>query len=88
MKKLRQEKGIAQIIIILLIVAGIAVGVYLVQQKTNFLPKAAAPKSGNVVIRPSPAQPGLEILMTDLDNTNIDEIDKELMQNDIDAASF
>lgn len=83
-----KEKGIAQIIIILLIVAGIAAGVYLVQQKTNLLPKAAAPKSENVVVRPSPAQSDLETLMTDLDNTNINEMDNELMQNDIDAASF
>lgn len=74
-----KEKGVAQVIIILLIMVGIAVGVYLVQQRTNLLPKAAAP---------SPAQSDLETLMTDLDNTNIDAMDNELMQNDTDAASF
>ena len=34
------QKGFAQILVLLLLLAGIAVGVYLVQQKTNFLPKA------------------------------------------------
>lgn len=34
------QKGIAQILILLLLIAGIAVGAYLIGQKTNLLPKA------------------------------------------------
>lgn len=34
------QKGFAHILLILLLLVGLAVGIYLVQQKTNLLPKA------------------------------------------------
>jgi hypothetical protein len=38
---IRSEKGIAQVLVLILLVAGIAIGGYLVQQRTNLLPQAA-----------------------------------------------
>ncbi len=41
---MKDQKGIIQIIIIVIILLGIAAGVFLVQQRTNFLPEAAQKK--------------------------------------------
>jgi hypothetical protein len=38
---INSEKGIAQVLVLVLLVAGIAIGGYLVQQRTNLLPQAA-----------------------------------------------
>ncbi len=40
MKLVRNEAGILQLIVVLIILASLAVGVYLVQTRTNLLPKA------------------------------------------------
>lgn len=40
----QNQRGIAQILLILLLLAAIVAGLYLLQQKTNFLPKAFFPK--------------------------------------------
>jgi hypothetical protein len=39
--KLLNQKGFAQLLVLVLIVAGVAVGTYLVSQKTNLIPKAS-----------------------------------------------
>ena len=44
------QKGVAQIFLVLFLLAGIALGVYLVQQKTNLFPKAARTGDYNVVV--------------------------------------
>lgn len=42
---MNSQRGFAQVLVLLLLLGGLAAGVYLVQQKTNFLPKASEPKS-------------------------------------------
>lgn len=41
------QKGSANVFVILLLLVGLVAGTYLVQQKTNILPKAAGPTTGN-----------------------------------------
>lgn len=101
MEQNKEQKGIAQILIIVLILVGIAVGVYLVQQNTDFFSDAASKKKE--VSQSQKTVPGqvakkgeieiksgqdLQKVLTDLDNTDINAMDQELSQNDSDAASF
>ncbi len=52
MSKLNQ-RGIAHILVLLLLIAGLGVGVYLVQHQTNLFPKAAVSKPiTNCRVRP------------------------------------
>lgn len=53
------QKGIAQILILLLLVAGIGFGAYVVQQRTNILPHAEnnAPRTDNGDCRDNPTDP-------------------------------
>lgn len=45
--RVNNQKGIAQVLVLVLILGGIVAGVYLVQQRTNLLPKASGPISCN-----------------------------------------
>lgn len=94
-----RQTGIAQVIIIIIVLLGLVAGVYLVQQQTNFFPKAASPKKVENMKKNVPgdeAKKGQEIknkselgdTLKDLDTTDIDGLGKELSENDIDAASF
>lgn len=90
-----QRGNIPLVVIIIVIVVGLIIGVYLVQQRTNLLPKAKSPK-------PSPYQatqvtPPAQTIQNDgdltrvgqeLDNENLDVIDAQLTQNDNDLGSF
>ncbi len=49
----KNQKGFAHILLLILLLAGIALGVYLVQQKTNLLPKAFLPGAQPPEIAPS-----------------------------------
>ena len=44
MNSTNNQRGFMQVVAIVLVLVGIAGGAYLVQQKTNFFPKAAEPK--------------------------------------------
>ncbi|MDO8498294.1 MAG: DUF1554 domain-containing protein [bacterium] len=48
------QQGSAHILAVLLLLAGIGVGAYLVQNPTNFLPKASSPKPISLTPTPSP----------------------------------
>lgn len=60
----KRERGFAHIFVLILLLAGLGTGVYLVSQKTNFLPKAylartlSGPISGPVTSTPTPALGG------------------------------
>lgn len=93
--RVNQKGNVLPIIILIIIVIGLILGVYLVQQRTNLLPKAKSPKS-------SPAQatrvtPPYQPIQNDgdlmrvgqeLDKENLEVIDSQLTQNDNDLGSF
>lgn len=100
MEQTKSQKGIIQILIIILVLVAIAAGVYEIQKNTDFLPKAAPLKketnlqptipvgtagSEQTIIRNGK---DLQTTLNDVDNTDIDAIDQDLSQNDADAASF
>lgn len=89
---MRNQRGSIQLVIIgILLLVGLVVGVYLVQQKTNFLPKAAVPNPSTSQSASSQTiQNGSNLTKasTDLDNTDLGSIDNVLNQNDIDASNF
>lgn len=88
---MRNQRGNMQLLIILLAVVGIVAGVYLVQQKTNFFPKAAAPSSNiNRTVSTQAIQndSDLTAASVDLDSIDLNSIDNSLNQNDSDASNF
>lgn len=100
MKQTKGQKGISQILIIILILVAIAAGVYQIQKNTNFLPKAAPLKKETSLQQTIPVQTArsgqtiirdgkdLQTTLNDVDNTDINAIDQDLSQNDADSASF
>lgn len=89
---MRNQRGSIQlVIVVILVLVGLVVGVYLVQQRTNILPKAASPN-------PQTYQPtSSQTIQTDgdlmktsdnLDSLNVDGIDSALNQNDSDLNTF
>lgn len=44
---LNSQRGVSQVLVLVLLVTGIGLGTYLVQQRTNLLPRAAAPGDWN-----------------------------------------
>ncbi|OGE14431.1 hypothetical protein A3F00_00015 [Candidatus Daviesbacteria bacterium RIFCSPHIGHO2_12_FULL_37_11] len=99
MKNLSNQKGITQILTILIIVAGLVVGVYLVGQATNLFPKAAGPKPQYIpvnkaieqitgLVPPISTKEDLLNRLQDLENTNLDELNRGINENNSDAAAF
>lgn len=93
--RVNQKGNVLLIIILIIIVIGLVLGVYLVQQRTNLLPKAKSPKPSPyqaTQVTPS-AQPiqndgDLTRVEQELDNENLEVIDAQLTQNDNDLGSF
>lgn len=104
MEQDKGQKGIAQILLIIIILVGIAVGVYLVQQNTDFFSDASSKKKEVSQFKKNiPGQEAkkgkasqeeiksgndLKNVLGDLDNTDLNALDKELSQNDSDASGF
>lgn len=93
---MRNQRGnIPLVVIIIVIVVGLIIGVYLVQQRTNLLPKAKSP--GQPAYQPTQVTQPAQTIQNDsdltrvgqeLDGENLDVIDAQLTQNDIDLNSF
>lgn len=79
------QKGNMQLIIIVIIIVAIALGVYLVQQRTSLLPKAYSPKNTSQTIDSSS---DLERNLNELENTNINQLDQGISENNSDVNSF
>lgn len=58
------QKGAVHILAILLLLAGLGVGVYLVQKQTNIFPKAYSPKQSAPVL-PRPTRPPVSAPITE-----------------------
>jgi len=86
MKKQTKEQN-NQLVAIMLIMLAILVGVYVTQQKTNLLPKAASPATMYDSKQIETAA-DLNRALFDLDYANIDQFDQEVNQNMMDASSF
>ena len=88
---MEKQKGNINLIIILIIAVAIIMGVYLVQQRTNYLPKASInPSTSNPATTSSAIQNDNCLMVTSnqLDQTDLDALDKDLSQNDQDLANF
>lgn len=83
------QKGNMQLIVFLIIMVGIIVGVYLVQQRTNFLPKASGPynayQNTNQTINNTN---DLDKNLNELESIDINQLDKGISENNSDAYSF
>ncbi|HLD01775.1 MAG TPA: hypothetical protein VJC10_02765 [Patescibacteria group bacterium] len=75
-----------QLIVVVIIIVAVITGVYLVQRRTNFLPKASMPSytSGQSINSAS----DLDKNLNDLENTDINQLDQGLSENSSDASSF
>ncbi|KKR81073.1 MAG: hypothetical protein UU73_C0003G0054 [Candidatus Daviesbacteria bacterium GW2011_GWA1_41_61] len=98
-----KQKGIAGILIILLILIAIGVGVYLVQQKTNFLPMAffskqeapvrsiSTPKLDKRVVKVTPV-PTIEVINNKEDLTRtlkeIDELSTDVIDSQLSSSDL
>ncbi len=89
---MKKENGLVQVIVILILLAGLGIGAYLVAQKTNLLPKAYEPK---VVSYPkvsplewpssgiqSSAVPGEQKINS---KTDLEMVNKDLDSSDLDS---
>lgn len=90
-----QRGNIPLVVIIIVIVVGLIIGVYLVQQRTNLLPKAKSPKPSpyqatQVTPTAQPIQNDGDLMRVgqELDRENLEVIETQLTQNDNDLASF
>ena len=92
--RVNQKGNILLVIILIIIVVGLVLGVYLVQQRTNLLPKAKSPIQKTYQPTPPPAKQTIQNdgdLMRvgdELDGENLEVIETQLIQNDNDLASF
>lgn len=72
-----------RLIVFIIIIVGIVSGVYLVQQRTNFLPKASSPYKtaiNNVS--------DLDKTLNELGSTDVNQLDKGISDNNSDASAF
>ncbi len=96
-----QKGNIALIIILVIAIAAIVGGLYLIKQRTSFQPQASAPSEtyNNTANTNQPAprtaaeapinsEEDLDRTLSELDNTNPNQLDQALEQNDSDAAAF
>lgn len=89
-KRRLNQKGNMQLIVALIIIVAIITGVYLVQQRTNFLPKASSPyntyqnTSNQTINNPS----DLDKTLNELESTDVNQIDQGLNENNSNASSF
>lgn len=88
---MRNQRGNMQLAAVVILIVGVLVGIYLVQQRTNLLPKAASP--GRYTYQPTPSQNiqndnDLVKTSNELDDKNIDSLDQQLGQNDNDLNTF
>jgi hypothetical protein len=99
MKMKDNQKGNIQLIAAIVIILGVLVGGYLVSQRTNYLPKAGynsnnwgnsyssktqSPVTGQAIKNDDQLMQASQ----DLDNQNLDQLDKDLNQNTSDAAGL
>lgn len=85
------QRGNLQLVIILVVlVVGLILGVYLVQQKTNLLPKAAPATPITQLDQTTSIKNDSDLMQasSDLDNENLNSIDSGLNENNSDATSF
>ena len=76
------QKGIAQLILLVIIVGALIVGVYLVKQKTNLLPKASSPY-GTIN-----TEKDLERTQSELNSVDTNQLDQGINENASDASGF
>lgn len=79
---MRKQRGNMQLVIIVILLVGLMVGVYLVQQRTNILPNASSPS------QTIQTDGDLMKIASDLDYENVDSLDQQLSQNDNDLNAF
>lgn len=79
---LKDRRGFAHILVLLLLLAGIAVSAYLVQQKTNFFPKAASLSIQETIINQEKKVAGRDV------NGNLNEAKKAKFLATINPQGF
>lgn len=80
---MRNQKGNLQLIVLIIILLAVGAGVYLVQQRTNILPKAY---DNNVQTINNVSD--LNKTFNELEGTNINQLDQMLEKNNSDTATF
>ncbi|MBI2595530.1 DUF4434 domain-containing protein [Candidatus Daviesbacteria bacterium] len=82
------QKGSIAVLMIILLIAGIAVGTLLVEQRTNFLPHAKEPKpnpsAATRIWKPDFFPVGVWLLLNDINSNNFPGIAQEFKDNGID----
>lgn len=90
-KRRLNQKGNMQLIVVVIIIVAVIIGVYLVQQRTNFLPKASSPAtttSQNTGGQTINNANDLDKNLNELESTDINQFDQGLSENSSDASSF
>lgn len=89
-KRRLNQKGNMQLIVVVIIIMAVIIGVYLVQQRTNFLPKASSPAttSQNTGGQTINNANDLDKNLNELESTDINQLDQGLSENSSDASSF
>lgn len=86
------QKGFMQWLVIVIVLVGLVVGVYLVQQRTNLKPKASeyVPVNTYQSTQDASIQDDSDLMkeLDDLESVNVDADDDVLTQNDADLDSF
>lgn len=76
---IKKQIGNIQIIVLVILVMGVLSGIYLVQQRTNLLPKAFSPRYLWTAPSPTPStinnDQDLKRVLMELESTNVDLID-------------
>lgn len=81
------QKGNISLVVIIVVIVGLLVGVYLVQQTTNLLPRAKSPGQSPST-QAIQSSSDLTRVGQELDGENLEVIDSQLSQNDSDLNSF
>ncbi len=76
------QKGAIQLVVLAVLILGAVSGIYLVQQRTNLLPKAFSPKNLWIAPSSSPSQinndQDLKRVLMELETTDVDLIDIDI----------
>ncbi|OGG27249.1 hypothetical protein A2960_00315 [Candidatus Gottesmanbacteria bacterium RIFCSPLOWO2_01_FULL_39_12b] len=89
MTKKNQNKK-TQLIVFVIIIVVIVTVIYYIQQAKNYLPQASPPDSTyqNTSIQTVNSVSDLDKTLTELESSDINQIDQGLSENDSDASNF
>jgi hypothetical protein len=80
------QKGNMQLLVLIIIVFAALVGVYLVQQRTNFLPKAGFDQS--TTYQSINSSGDLDKALNDVNSADLNQVDQGINQTGSDASSL